>query len=213
MGFPVINGGVLLLALVVFWLLLFRPRREATSRPNRLASDITVDKRPSFAKRITGWTSLATFAITLASLLFVNQTSDAWIATSTFAGTTVLLFIANIPIGKRGAKGIAIRGTRRNSMRGRRTTDLQALVDAQIEMLEEEDREKSSREWQPQSLPDQLYRSEVGTLEQAVLAEVVSMDEFARESSEKYDGKIQENADATRINLDEILRRRRANGN
>ena len=213
MGFPAINGGILLLALVVFWLFLFRPNREKSSKTNLSGETAFAPRNRSITKRITGWSSLATFAIAVSSFFFVNQTDDAWIVPAAFGGITVVLFATNLAVDRFSRVKRIGRSASRQSNKGLRATDVQSFMDARKQILDEESQLVSAREWQPQALPDQLYRSDVGTLEQAVLAEVVSIDEVARDASAKYGVNIDENVDATRINLDEILRRRRANGN
>ena len=94
-----------------------------------------------------------------------------------------------------------------------KTPRLNELVSAQEQLRTEEQALLRSRDWDPQSIPSQLYRSDEGVLEQPNLAEIVSIDEFSRSTSEKYGVNLEVNEEATRINLDEILRRRRANGN
>jgi len=68
---------------------------------------------------------------------------------------------------------------------------------------------QNDRAWNATGVPSQILRSPVGTLETPEIAEVVDLSSsIARRESEKTEVVVE----TASINLDEILRRRRANG-
>jgi hypothetical protein len=204
MNFPVFNGGIMVVVAAGLLLLILRSREETESRDVRSAPG------RSMGRRVTGWSSLATFAIAVASLFFIGQTDTAWIVPVAFGAATLVLFLANLLIAKRSRGSVASRAKRVGASG---TARLDEMLQAQLQISAEEKAVVDSRNWDPQSVPSQLYRSEQGTLETPQLAEIVSLEEKTRQEREKYGVNFANDVDATRINLDEILRRRRANGN
>lgn len=70
----------------------------------------------------------------------------------------------------------------------------------------------NDRAWTPTAIPSQLFQSQVGTLESAQLAEVIKISDSATRRDAINTEIEQISTETASINLDEILRRRRANG-
>lgn len=195
---------MVIVAAGLLWLIL-KARDEKESE-----SHASVPGR-SIGRRITGWASLVTFAVALASLFFIGQSDSAWIVPVVFGGVTLVLFAANLTIARRLERYVSRASKPARAIGG--AVRLDELTIAQSQLSDEERSFIDSRKWDPRSVPAQLYRSESGTLENPQLAEIVSMEEKSGQEREKYGVNYANDGDATRINLDEILRRRRANGN
>lgn len=97
--------------------------------------------------------------------------------------------------------------TVRNSVRVAAPTERPRVVAASAPKASEV--LQNDRVWNATGVPSQILRSPVGTLETPEIAEVVDLSSsIARRESEKTEVLVE----TASINLDEILRRRRANG-
>jgi hypothetical protein len=70
----------------------------------------------------------------------------------------------------------------------------------------------SERAWTPNEIPSQLFQSQVGTIASTRIAEVINFSESATRRDANNNEIEQISTETASINLDEILRRRRANG-
>ncbi len=162
-------------------------------------------RRAKSLKRVTGFVSLA-FLVSLGwSLAVMVSYSQWWIWSVVSAGGLII----SVALNQRAEKSFinAVSQSTKSSTRlkfGVPSVDVSAnqSTEAELEILDD------PRAWVATGVPSQLYRSATGTLENPKFAEVL---DFADEL-EKRDDKTPVTSDTSSINIDEILRRRRANG-
>lgn len=237
MNIPGLNGGLLILVLAAIWLAIFTPALKHRSefreqhreqkaaahhhkqtQLNRLNSAQGVRaavsfRRLSLARKFTAWMSLVTFVSTIVFVFQIGTNDLALALTGPSAALTTLLFLTNVSVTRAQRKLLNERSQVRRTVPSIRVDELlNGSAQAQQELLSEEDRLMNERKWNATRIPSQLYRSETGTLETPELAEVVSLDEKLQTLEAEKRQKTFENSETTRINIDEILRRRRANG-
>lgn len=162
-------------------------------------------RRAKSLKRVTGFASLACLSA-LGWSLTLLASSPLWWAWSSASVVGLVLFVSlNRLAEKKYQEALtnATRGATRMKF-GLRPAEASSAKsnDASPEPAED------TRSWAATGVPSQLYRSATGTLETPKLAEVVA---FAAEV-EKRDDKTAVSNDTASINIDEIMRRRRANG-
>ena len=190
----------MLVALAAVWFIVFLP---SLGKRNRDKDDVSRERRErreqlsvNASAETSGLVSKAKKAqrvfLVLAAIsviativsVFQGSTLGAGVGAAVAAGFVLLSRIASA----RASKAIGSASARRNKIPT-------GIVGSKIE-FEEEQELFDDRSWAPTELPEQAYRSRIGTLENPTLADVVQI-EFPGELDSKT--------------LDEILRRRRAN--
>ncbi len=162
-------------------------------------------RRAKSLKRVTGFAALG-FLSALGWSLTLIVSNPVWWAWS--AGSAVGLAICvviNRIADERYSEALsrATKGSTRMKF-GVRQVEVAASNNTDASQAPQAD----PRAWAATGVPSQLYRSATGTLETPKLADVVA---FAEEI-EKREEKSVVSSDTASINIDEIMRRRRANG-
>lgn len=237
MTIPGLNGGLLVLVLAAIWLVIFTPalknrseykeqhRAEKSARQQAKASQFerlnsvsgaraaSRFSRYSLGRRATGWSSIITLTIGVVSLFQVGSSESAGVVATISLATTGLLFVTNLLITRAQQRLLVQRRGVRRSVPSLRVNELlTSAAQAQEQLESEEQAVVAARNWNATRVPTQLYRSEIGTLETPVMADVVSLENKIDRATNESERNSSENSDTTRKNIDEILRRRRANG-
>ncbi len=186
----------MLVALAAVWFIVFLPSmnkrkgekvegaNERRERRNKIATasspQVSAAKQ---LKRVFLWAAVLSVVAAIVSV-FQGSTLGAGVSVAAIASFTLASRAANARISKALLAG----SSRRNKI-GPGLTDRVGERAEEVDWVED-------NTWRPNELPEQVYRSKVGTLENPTLADVVNI-EFPGELDSKT--------------LDEILRRRRAN--
>ena len=162
-------------------------------------------RRAKSLKRITGFASLAFLSAFGWSLTLIASSPSWWVWSSASVVGLVLFVGLNrlaekkyqeaLSRSTRGATRMKF-GIRPSEVSNSNNTD--AVQEPAVD----------PRAWVATGVPSQLYRSATGTLETPKLAEVVAFEDEV----EKREDKNAVSSDTASINIDEIMRRRRANG-
>ena len=156
-------------------------------------------------KRISGFSTVA-FLAALGWSIGTLATNSQWLIwAGVSAGGIIVSVVANRLAERSYSAAVAksSRGTSRMKF-GVRPSDLANNVNQDAS----QESQAGPRAWVATGVPSQLYRSATGTLATPKFAEVV---DFADEVEKREDKSAVSNETAS-INIDEILRRRRANG-
>jgi hypothetical protein len=200
MNFSAGSGGLMLVALAAVWFIVFMPtvgkrnsgKNDAARNRRQSREKVAIGSSPELAKRASrakvaqfGLAAMAAGSATVA-IVSVFQGQSIWASAAVvFAGVFVVL--------TRLVSTQASRAVLRDS---NRRTKIGNGLSNEISEKAEEFEVSEDKTWSPNQLPAQAYRSQVGTLENPTLADVVNIE---------FPGEL-----ATET-LDEILRRRRAN--
>lgn len=222
----------MLAALAGVWLLVFVPSwmKSSTSREQRRdstrnnrerieevrsrtlatpsASAALKVRRAFIAKRISGLLAMASIASTLWIVAVFGSFENPWMPLAISGGSFALFFAIN-----RLAHKLQVRAVNSASQR-RRPANFEASVrrsmqSASVSPQASESVAKDPRAWVAPGVPSQILRSPIGTLETPEIADVV---DFAASVEKRETENAQVPVETASINLDEILRRRRANG-
>ena len=147
---------------------------------------------------------MAMAALTLVwSISVSSEFGSWWIVALASAGAAVLLFAIN----RLAAKAISRAVSNAKSVR---RPSAKFYAPGVVVAIEQEEAEAAidNRTWSSAGVPSQLYRAVSGTLENPQFAEVLDFAESAKLRADENLDEVQTSS----IDIDEILRRRRANG-
>jgi hypothetical protein len=224
-----LSGGIMLAALAGVWLLVFVPSWASSSKDRdarrqqyeaaRQNQKLELSKvqtspilqsamqarRAKSLKRITGFASLAFLSAFGWSLTLIASSPSWWVWSSISVVGLGLVVGINRLADKKYQEALtkATRGATRMKY-GVRPSGVSNSINTDAAQEPAAD----PRAWAATGVPSQLYRSATGTLATPKLAEVVA---FADEVVKREDKTAVSN-DTASINIDEIMRRRRANG-
>jgi hypothetical protein len=196
------SGGLMFLIIAGLWVWVFVPswfKRSEDKQAHREAKAAVVrqESRLNKTQRIFSTIAFLSFAIAIASIFLAVSQIFYWIVTFIFSAVFVGSY-AIARVAKRKNKSTQVRTPLRGtSIYTANANAFQASGENALIAGSPVD----TRGWEPQTLP--APRQRIGELQTPTLAEVVEIDEHAVK-------KPAATLDSTA--LDEILRRRRANG-
>jgi hypothetical protein len=185
-------------------------RRDLRAKSlNTQTAAVAIKVRRAFiVKRVSGVLSMVAIAATLWVAAVFGSFENPWMPLGISVSSFAVFFATN-----RLAHSLQIRALNSASQRRRpanfdaavRRSMQQTVVAPQASEIEVKD----PRAWNATGVPSQILRSPVGTLETPEIADVV---DFAASLERRENENSQVPVETSSINLDEILRRRRANG-
>jgi len=165
-------------------------------------------RRAFVAKRVSGLISIASIVASLATAALFATIEQPWIYLLGFAGTFVISFSIN-----RLANSLQLRALSDSSQTKRpvrlETSAARSAAFAASTPKASEPVLKDPRAWNAPGVPSQILRSPDGTLETPTIADVL---DFVASAERRENDATGVGTETASINLDEILRRRRANG-
>ena len=217
-------AGVWLFIFVPSWMKSSASREQQRSHAAELKSQRLVAKKKTLdgmgarqalsvrrsyvAKRLSGLIALASLATLLVAVVSFGVIAQPWMYVAASAGTFVISFAANRIAHSLQLKALSaatqIRRPVRLETAIQRTAAFAAGSPEASELVQ-----KDPRAWNAPGVPSQILRSPDGTLETPTIADVVNL-AASMERRESQNGEV--SVETASINLDEILKRRRANG-
>ncbi len=165
-------------------------------------------RRSFVAKRVTGIIALTSLAALVVTISVFSAIAQPWIYVSASTGAFLVSFAAN-----RIAHSVQLK-VLYAATQSRRPVRLETAVQRTAAFAAGSPEasvlvQKDPRAWNAPGVPRQILRSPDGTLETPTIADVVNLSaSMERRESENVEVSIETSS----INLDEILKRRRANG-
>jgi hypothetical protein len=162
-------------------------------------------KRAMIAKRVTGFASISFIAVLAWSLAIWATTPEAitWAAGS---AVSIVLCVAANRFANRSYLRALDTSRRKRTLSSSKRLSL-SKTEPGLPAAAKENEKQDSRSWSSRAVPSQIYRGLDGAIEKVSFADVVQLrDSTQTESANSSEGGLASEE------LDQILRRRRANG-